>query len=311
MVVIGGGHGQSAVLRGLKYCKGIHLTTIVTVADDGGSTGRLRREFNIPAMGDVRGVMLALADQEDLLTTLMNYRFEDDGEHGEMDGHNLGNIILTALTKSTGSFMEAVTQVSKVLNVHGDIIPSTTEVITLYAIMEDGTIVKGESNIPRVRNKITKVYYDHDVKATERAVEAIEKADYIVFGIGSLYTSIMPNVIISGIKNAIQESKAKKIYFCNSMTQAGETEEYSLEDHVRVIEDEVGIKMDLVYYANDEIPQEVLEAYQKEDAEPVRIEEENHDYEIRSCSMLDFSKGNVRHDSKRIYEEFEKELNSK
>ena len=138
VVVIGGGHGQAAVLRGLKDIEDIELTTIVTVADDGGSTGKLRRDFQIPAMGDIRGVMLALAEEETLLNTLMNYRFDENSE--TMGGHNLGNIILTALTKSTGSFMEAITMISKVLKVKGNIIPSTSQVITLYAVMEDGTI---------------------------------------------------------------------------------------------------------------------------------------------------------------------------
>ena len=237
VVVIGGGHGQAAVLRGIKDIDSIHLTTIVTVADDGGSTGKLRRDFQIPAMGDIRGVMIALAESESLLSTLMNYRFDETSE--TMGGHNLGNIILTALTQSTGSFMDAISMISKVLKVKGNIVPSTTQVITLYAIMEDGTIVRGESNIPKVRNHIQKVYYNEPVKATEGAIQAIYDADYIVYGAGSLYTSILPNIIIDDIKQAIQQSKAKKIYFCNPMTQSGETEFYTVEDHVKAIEDHV------------------------------------------------------------------------
>lgn len=309
VVVIGGGHGQSAVLKGLKNCRGISLTAIVTVADDGGSTGRLRREFHIPAVGDIRNVMTALAEEETMFTRLMDYRFEDDeGVHGEMSGHNLGNLVLTALTRSSGSLEEAVRQISSVLKVQGKIVPSTNETVTLYAVMEDGTIVKGESNIPRVRNKITRVYYDHPVRATGDAVQALREADYIVYGIGSLYTSILPNLIIDGIRSEIQKSGAKKIYFCNSMTQAGETEGYTMEDHVEAIEKTVGSSVDVVYYADDAIPSSVLQRYRKENAEPVRIGRRWHRYEVRRRKMLDFSRNNVRHDSDRIRQVFEEEL---
>ena len=306
VVVIGGGHGQAAVLRGLKDIKDIELTTIVTVADDGGSTGKLRRDFQIPAMGDIRGVMIALAESETLLSTLMDYRFDEESE--TMGGHNLGNIILTALTKSTGSFMDAITMISKVLNVKGNIVPSTTQVITLFAVMEDGTIVRGESNIPKVRNHIQKVYYTEEVKATEDAIHAISEADYLVYGAGSLYTSILPNVIIEDIKLAIQKSKAKKIYFCNPMTQSGETEFYTVEDHVQAIEDHVQDKIDKVYVANDIIPNEVLKAYLVEHSTKVPLAKEDHEYEVELCSLLSFENKLVRHDAQKVKEVFLKEL---
>jgi len=307
IVVIGGGHGQAAMLRGLKEIDNISLTTIVTVADDGGSTGRLRRDFHIPAMGDIRGVMIALAKSESLLKVLMDYRFEDSSY--SLGGHNLGNIILTALTQNTGSFMEAITQISEILNVKGKIVPSSTQVITLYAIMEDGTIVRGESNIPRVRNQIQKVYYDEEVEATAEAISAIEEADYVVYGVGSLYTSILPNVIIAGIKDAISKSKARKIYFCNSMSQSGETEGYTMEDHVRAIEKHVDDRIDAVYIADDAIPGEILEKYRHEDSFPVLMQEDYHPYEVIHCSLLEFTQGLIRHDSQRIKEVFIKELN--
>ena len=306
VVVIGGGHGQAAVLRGLKDIENIELTTIVTVADDGGSTGKLRRDFQIPAMGDIRGVMLALAEEETLLNTLMNYRFD---EHSEtMGGHNLGNIILTALTQSTGSFMEAITMISKVLKVKGNIIPSTTQVITLYAVMEDGTIVRGESNIPKVRNHIQKVYYKEPVKATADAIDAIRNADYIVYGAGSLYTSILPNIIIEDIRLAIQQSKAKKLYFCNPMTQSGETEFYTVEDHVKAIEDHVQDKVDKVFVANDIIPNDVLKAYLKEHSTRVPLEKVEHEYEVELCSLLSFDNRLVRHSAQKVKATFQKEL---
>lgn len=306
VVVIGGGHGQAAVLRGLKDIDSISLTTIVTVADDGGSTGKLRRDFQIPAMGDIRGVMIALAESETLLSTLMDYRFDESSE--TMGGHNLGNIILTALTQSTGSFMDAISMISKVLKVKGHIVPSTTQVITLYAIMEDGTIVRGESNIPKVRNHIQKVYYKEKVKATDAAIRAIYDADYIVYGAGSLYTSILPNIIIDDIKQAIQQSKAKKIYFCNPMTQSGETEFYTVEDHVKAIENHVQDKIDKVFVANDMIPNEVLKAYLLEHSTKVPLSEKEHEYEVELCSLLSFENRLVRHDSKKVKEVFLKEL---
>lgn len=306
VVVIGGGHGQAAVLRGLKDIDSISLTTIVTVADDGGSTGKLRRDFQIPAMGDIRGVMIALAESETLLSTLMDYRFDETSE--TMGGHNLGNIILTALTQSTGSFMDAISMISKVLKVKGNIVPSTTQVITLYAIMEDGTIVRGESNIPKVRNHIQKVYYKEKVKATDAAIRAICDADYIVYGAGSLYTSILPNIIIDDIKQAIQQSKAKKIYFCNPMTQSGETEFYTVEDHVKAIESHVQDKIDKVFVASDMIPNEVLKAYLAEHSTKVPLSDIEHEYEVELCSLLSFENRLVRHDAKKVKEVFLKEL---
>ena len=177
VVVIGGGTGQSAILRGLKKIEGIALTTIVTVADDGGSTGRLRRQFHIPAMGDIRHVMCALAESESMLKSLMNFRFSGESDIG---GHNLGNLILTALAQESGSFMNAIEQCCKVLNIKGQILPSTEQVITLYAMMQDGTIVRGESNIPKFKNRVERVFYEEDVVANEKAVQAILEADRFI-----------------------------------------------------------------------------------------------------------------------------------
>jgi len=305
LVVIGGGHGQSTILRGLKEIENIHISTIVTVADDGGSTGRLRRHFHIPAMGDVRNVMLALSKEEPLLAKLMDYRFDDlDGE--DVGGHNLGNLILTALTQQTGNFMEAISDISKVLNVAGDIIPSTTQVVTLFARMEDGTIVAGESNIPEYDNKIEEVFYNTKVHATESAVEAIKQADMIIFGIGSIYTSILPNIIIDDIREAILNSKAKRVYICNAMTQHGETDGYSLEDHVQAIEKHLEGKVDLVIFAQDCIPVSALKNYEEELAYPVVIREKEHGYKIVSTDLLSFENDLIRHIPSKIQAIIEK-----
>ncbi len=303
VVVLGGGHGQSAILRGIKHIPDIDITAVVTVADDGGSTGRLRQFFNIPAMGDIRGVLIALAESETLLGTLMDYRFETsvDIDNPEQDvlGHNLGNLILVALTESCGNFVEGIEILSKVLNVKGNIVPSTSQVITLFAIMEDGTIVKGETNIPKIENRIRKVFYQEKVRASEKAVQAILDADLIIYGIGSVYTSILPNVIIPEIKDALKESKAKKIYMCNAMTQPGETTNYAMEDHVDALLDH-GATIDEVVIASDKIPSKILKRYEEEGSVPVLKVRDVHSYEIMEAELLDFTKNLVRHDSMKI-----------
>lgn len=299
IVVIGGGHGLSMIVRGLKHLDNIKLSAIVTVADDGGSTGRLRAQYQIPAMGDIRNVMCAMAESETLLSTLMNHRFA--GGEEDVGGHNLGNLILTALTQNCGSFMEAVQSFSKVMKVKGDIIPSSTEVITLFATMEDGTIVRGESNIPSFDNRISRVFYQSDVQASEQALDAIRHADLIIYGIGSLYTSIMPNLIISKIREELSISKAKKIYFCNAMTQPGETDGYMLEDHVQAIIDHTGpYAVDIVIHHNNEIRADILAKYHDMGASEVGIRDASHAYEIWNRDILVFDHDLIRHDGEKI-----------
>lgn len=301
ITVIGGGTGLSVILRGLKQIEDVHISAIVTVADDGGSTGRLRRQFHIPAMGDIRNVMVALAEEETLFSHLMNYRF--DGEDSDIGGHNLGNLILTALSEENGNFMDAIAAISKVLNVKGDIIPATTQVITLFAKMIDGTIVRGESNIPNFDNRIQQVYYEEEVIATPQAIQALADADLIVIGIGSLYTSVIPNLIINGITDAIKSSKAKCVYFCNAMTQPGETDNYSLEDHVEAIEAHSykGI-IQTVFAYEDEISDEILSRYNLEGSTPVlmRENEHEHEYDVIEEELLNFNGNLIRHDPDKI-----------
>lgn len=299
VVVMGGGTGQATLLRGLKLLQNIHLTAIVTVADDGGSTGRLRRAFHIPAMGDIRNVMISMAESETMLSTLMEYRFEGSPEN-EIYGHNLGNLILTALTDRSGNFMEAITAISKVLNVKGDIIPSTLQVITLFAEMVDGTIVRGESNIPKTGNRINRVFYQEKVRASRQAIEAIKSADLIIYGVGSLYTSICPNLIIEDLADALKVAKARKIYVCNAMTQPGETDDYSMEDHVDAIMRHCGVAVDLVVKANDSLPPEVVERYKNMGSMIVEMAQKEHSYPVMLSSLLDFSDGLVRHDPLKV-----------
>ena len=297
IVVIGGGHGLSTILKGIKQLNDINISAIVTVADDGGSTGRLRERYTIPAMGDIRSVMLALSDSEPLMHDLMNYRFAGSDDT-DISGHSLGNLILTALTNMSGSFDQAIKTASSFLKVNGKIIPSTLQYVTLSAKMEDGTIVEGEKNIPNEKQYIEEVFYSTDVKAKPEAVKAIENADLIIYGIGSLYTSILPNTIIPGICEALNNSKAKKVYFANSMTQASETYNYDLKDHLNALKKH-NTPVDIVIMHNNKIPVEIVERYLYRDSIEVK-NNHNCDIEVKEYDLLNFDKGLVRHDPVKI-----------
>ncbi|TWT00098.1 YvcK family protein [Planomicrobium sp. CPCC 101079] len=272
IVIIGGGTGLSTLLRGLKKFP-LDLTAIVTVADDGGSSGRLRDDLDIPPPGDIRNVMAALSDAEPLVAEMFQHRFKGSLDLG---GHSLGNLMLAALTEITGDFSLAVREMSRVLNVNGTVLPAANQLVTLYAELEDGSMVKGESKIPAYLQKIKRVYLEpHDVKTLPDTIAAIRNADIIVVGPGSLYTSILPNLLVKDIKKAVIASKAKKIYICNLMTQAGETYRYTAADHVRALYDHVeeGF-LDAILLDKVEIPQNIAERYKKERAWPVEYDEE-------------------------------------
>ena len=287
VVVIGGGHGQSAILKGIKDLEDVNISTIVTVADDGGSTGRLRAMYDVPAMGDIRNVLVALSKSDNFLTSLMDFRFSGK-EETDVVGHNLGNLILTALTQMRGSFVDAIEETSALMEVKGEVVPSSLEVISLYVIMDDDTIVKGEANIPSFNHHIKKVFYDHEVKAYDKAVQRVLEADLIIYGIGSVYTSILPNIIIPDIQKALKETKATKVYFANCMTQNNETFDY--ESHGAII--------DLVVKHKEVIPFYILSRYLKQNS--VEVLDKGVDKKVLSYDLLDFSKGLVRHDSEKI-----------
>lgn len=298
IVLIGGGHGLSTLIRGIKNIDNISLKAIVTVADDGGSTGRLRELYNIPAVGDIRNVLVSMSESEEYFNELLDYRFKGEGNN-DVVGHSLGNLILAALIEmNSGSLISAIKQVGKFLNVKGRVLPSSSEVITLFAKYEDGSIEKGEANIPNINKKIEKVYYDRDVKADKEALEAIKNADYIIYGIGSLYTSILPIVAIDEIKVALKESNAKKIYFANCMSQRGETYNYDLKNHVDAL-NKHGAPIDLIVRHNNIIPKEILSRYKDQQSEEVKYNGDL-DIEVREFDLLDFSCNNVRHDYKKI-----------
>lgn len=301
IVIIGGGTGLSTLLRGLKKYP-VDLTAIVTVADDGGSSGRLLDDFEIPPPGDIRNVIAALSEVEPLVEEMFQYRFKGKEELG---GHSLGNLMLTALTEITGDFSHAIREMSRVLNVHGKVLPAANQRITLLAELEDGTIVKGESKIPTFNTGIKRVYLSPpDVLPLQEAVHAIDIADIIVIGPGSLYTSILPNLLVEGIRDAVVKAKGRKIYTCNLMTQAGETLNYSAADHVQALYDHVGEKfIQTILINKEELPQAIREAYSKELAEPVKFDVERLEsmgLEVIKKDIANICEGVVRHDTNRV-----------
>ena len=271
VVTIGGGTGLSVLLRGLKKYP-LEITAVVTVADDGGSSGKIRSDMNIPSPGDIRNVIAALSDVEPYLEKMFQYRFDS----GEVKGHPVGNLMIAAMTDIHGDFSTAVKVMSRILNVRGTVLPTTNDIATLNAVLSDGEIIRGESSITKAGGVIDHVYITPSrVKPNEDVLKAIEEADYIIMGPGSLYTSIIPNLVISNVSEKIRESKAKKIYVCNVMTQHGETDNYSVCDHILAINKHVeGNIFDLVIANSREFDDSILSKYHKEKQEPVKIDHE-------------------------------------
>ncbi len=267
VTVIGGGHGLSVLLRGIKASTS-NISAVVTVADDGGSSGRLREEFGIIPPGDLRNCLVALADTEPLMEKLFQYRFKGSSP---LAGHSFGNLFIAAMNEVTGDMETALKESSKVLAVKGRVIPASKEYVRLDAIMTDGTVVEGESQIPEAHKKIRRVeLFPKKVAAVPAALEAIETADAIILGPGSLYTSIMPNLLVEGVARALKKSRAIKIYICNVMTQPGETDDYSAFDHAKAILDHTGKgAIDYVLVNSAPIPEKFIG-----EAKPVVVDED-------------------------------------
>jgi uncharacterized cofD-like protein len=272
ITAIGGGTGMPNVLKGMKKFTG-NLSAVVTVADDGGSSGRLRKDYRILPPGDIRNCLVALADEETLLGRLFQYRFS---QGNELKGHNFGNLFITALTHVVGDFPTAVNESSKVLAIHGAVLPVSLDNIELSAKLTDGRIIKGESSIPAAHGKIDRVFITpQKAKPYNPAIEAIKNADAVIIGPGSLYTSIIPNLLVPGIKEALMNTKSVKIYICNIMTQEGETDGYTVSEHLAAIFKHTGLKVVDYVIANNKLPSDdVLKRYEKEKAYPVKIDRE-------------------------------------
>jgi uncharacterized cofD-like protein len=301
IVVIGGGTGLPVLLRGLKQYP-VDITAIVTVADDGGSSGRLREDLRIPPPGDIRNVLASLSDVEPLVEEMFQHRFKTSNE---LSGHSLGNLILAAMTSITGNFVHAIQEMSKILNVHGKVLPAANQSVVLHAEMEDGTIVSGESKIPYSGKRIKKVFMTPEkIRPLPEALQAIRQADLIIIGPGSLYTSILPNLLVPKIGDELCRSHAKKVYICNLMTQAGETHGFSASDHVKALYDHMSCAfINTILVNNEEIPQDIQLRYNEELADPVvyyleRLFELG--LEVVHADIAYQENGALRHDPKKV-----------
>jgi uncharacterized cofD-like protein len=304
IVVVGGGTGLSTLLTGLKQ-KTSNITAIVTVADDGGSSGRLREEYGVLPPGDIRNCLVALADSEDLLGALFQFRFK---EGKALQGHNFGNIFITALSKVTGDFAKAIKESSKVLAIRGNVFPATLQKVKLVARREDGSEIEGECRIREEKGSPIDWLFlkPNDCSATQESVEAIRQADAIILGPGSLYTSVMPNLLIEGIRREVIKSKAVKIYICNVMTEPGETDDYSVSDHVKaIIRHTHSGAIDHCIANTTRISKDLYEKYKLEDKFPVKLDENDERWfkkekialvKAHIASMKEF----VRHDSLKL-----------
>ncbi|EIT87024.1 hypothetical protein A374_02184 [Fictibacillus macauensis ZFHKF-1] len=302
IVVLGGGTGLSVLLRGLKAFA-VDITAIVTVADDGGSSGRLRQAYDMPPPGDVRNVLAALSEVEPLVEQLFQHRFTI-GEG--ITGHSMGNLLLAAMHDITGDFVMGIQELSKVLNVRGKVLPAANKSVVLHAEFEDGSVVTGESKIPLHDKKIKKVFLTPThIEPLQASIHAIEEADLIVVGPGSLYTSIIPNLLVTGIKEALYASSAPKVYVCNAMTQLGETNHYTASDHVQALIDHAGQGIiDTVIVNNEPISEESIALYKEEGAEPVVCDLERLNglgYEVISENIIHYGTL-IRHNAKRVSE---------
>lgn len=301
VIIFGGGNAMSTVLRGLKQFP-IDIVSVVTVSDDGKSTGRLREEFNTPAVGDIRRVLISLSETEPLVEKLFNYRFDTDSD---LNGHAVGNLLLTATTNMTGNLSEGISSLSKVLNLKGKVLPLTEDNATLKAKLEGNKIIEGEANITADKRKIKKIYYKKTPKVNKEVLKEIKQADLILLSSGSLYTSIIPHLILKDIKEAIDTSSSPIAYISNIMTQPGETDHFTVNDHINVLNSYLGKrKIDLVFVNNGKISKKILNKYlSAEQKDPVGLDQEKlnkkgikvilNDYILVEDEML-------RHDSLKL-----------
>ncbi|MBC1322856.1 YvcK family protein [Listeria welshimeri] len=298
VVVIGGGTGLPVVLKGLKK-KDIHLTAIVTVADDGGSSGKIREQMDVLPPGDIRNVMLALSNVDPRVVELFQYRFAVDGD---LSGHVIGNLILTALSQLNDSYVDAINVLATVLKIRGKVIPATDQPLILNAEMEDGSIVQGESLIPLQGKHINRVFIEpENVKPYPTAVEAVKKADLIVIGPGSLYTSILPNLLLAELADEITASKAPKVYITNILTQIGETDFFSDADHIKVIHEHVGKSfIDKTLINTTTVPKELLFPEDVAQVEHNAKEMEKLGVEAIYQDFLSTEDGLVRHAAEKV-----------
>jgi uncharacterized cofD-like protein len=292
IVAIGGGTGLSVLLRGLKQHTR-RITAVIGVTDDGGSSGRLRREMGIIPPGDFRNCIVALSDEDSLLKELFQYRFP---EGSELQGHSFGNLFIAAMTDVTNSFEDALTESSRILSVTGQVVPATIENVNLSVKLADGRFIKGESKVKESSSEIEELFIDPpDAEASPAAIKAIGEADLIVIGPGSLYTSILPNLMVPGIVDAISESKGIKYYICNVATEIGETQHFNVIKHIDVLERYLGSGILDITIANDNID-DIGSQFHGETVDP---NTDSTKHLIVTSDLLD-KEHKVRHDSGKL-----------
>ena len=270
VVVLGGGTGLSYLLKGLKQYP-LNITAVVSVSDNGHSSGRLREEFNIPAVGDLRRVIVALSETEPLMEQIFNYRFKTNSD---LNGHSLGNLFLAAMSDITENLSSGIELLGKVMNLKGKVLPLTDSNVTLMGKMEDNSIIEGESQITKSPKLIKEVYYKEKPKVNPKVIEAIKKADCIILSMGSVFTSIIPNLLCEEVIKQIDKSKAEIIYTCNIMTQPGETNGFTASDHVKLLNSYLGQRrIDTILLNNGKISEEIAKKYETlEQKDPVKID---------------------------------------
>ena len=301
IVVLGGGTGTSTVLKGLKYFP-VDITAIITVSDDGRSTGRLRKEFYTPAVGDIRHVLSNLSTLPDEVKNIMEYRMST---YSDLNGHSIGNLILTSLYKENGSMRKSIEYMSKLLRVEHTVLPLSEDYLTLMGETDDGEIIEGEEEITLARKHYKRIFYKEQPHILPEVFESIKEADLIILSMGSLYTSILPHLIFPEVSKAIADSKAKVMYICNVMTQPGETDKFGVSDHVNTLEKYIGKdRINAVIVSNNILPKELLEKYStKEQKDQVVIDYENikkGNYEVIESDLLTTSDGTIKHDSLKL-----------
>lgn len=301
VVVLGGGTGMSTLLRGLKKFP-IDITAVVSVCDDGKSTGRLREEFNIIAVGDIRKVLVSLSETEPLVKELLNYRFQTTSD---LNGHTIGNLILTALTNITGNLSDGIESLSKVFNLKGKVLPLTEDNVTLVAEMQNGDIIEGEHHITESKEKIKKIFYKEEPVVNPFVIDSIKNADLVILSMGSLYTSILPNLICKDIIYTLDKYNQKIMYVANMMTQPGETDEFKISDHIKVLNSYLGNKKIDVVVANDgKIETEIAKKYETlEEKDKVELDEnetKKQHVQIIKNNYVTIEDEIIRHDTDKL-----------
>lgn len=301
IVVFGGGTGLSSLLTGLKDFP-VEITAVITVSDNGRSTGKLREEFSTPAVGDIRKVLTNLSDLPEEIKSIMEYRFET---YSDLDGHPLGNLVLTAMLNKTKNLKKSIEYLSKLLDVKHKVLPLSEDYLTLMGETYDGKIIEGEANLTKAHTKYKKIFYKETPHVEKDVLAAVKEADLIILSMGSLYTSILPHLLCKQIIEAINTSQAKVMYLCNAMTQPGETDNFGVSDHIDILEKYLGTNsIDVVVASNTKLDRKILEKYETEEQkDPVIIDYENlknRKLEIIESDLLTTKDNTIRHNSLKL-----------